>query len=84
MASLELAEAQAPVNLLMVEGTFEDQVYELAGYIEQLKNAEPGSLSTNVLQPLIEKEDKEGAIKELVHAAGSILMSAPEKGMDAT
>src|SRR5690606_7567835 len=69
----------APPNLLMVEGTFEDQIYELAAYIEGLKNVEPGSLA-NVLQPLVEKDDKEAVIKTLVDAA-SVLMKAPEKGL---
>jgi translation initiation factor 3 subunit M len=70
---------EAPPNLLMVEGTFEDQIYELAAYIEGLKNVEPGSLA-NVLQPLVEKDDKEAVIKTLVDAA-SVLMKAPEKGL---
>jgi len=61
----------------MVEGTFEDQIYELAAYIEGLKNVEPGTLA-NVLQPLVEKDDKEAVIKTLVDAA-SVLMKAPEK-----
>lgn len=60
---------------MIVEDSFDDQVYELATYVETIKKEAPGTLSSE-LQAL---EDREEAIKKLVGAAG-ILMSAPEKG----
>lgn len=65
-------------NLLMVEGTFFDQVDELANYIDNLKQSE-GALVAE-LAPLVESEDKEPIVSKLVEAS-SVLSSAPEKGM---
>ncbi|KAF8477258.1 hypothetical protein BDZ91DRAFT_708933 [Kalaharituber pfeilii] len=63
-------------NLLMVEGSFYDQVDELAQYIDNLKQA-PGAL-VGQLASLVEKEDKDEIVRKLVDAS-SALSSAPEK-----
>lgn len=70
-------ESSAP-NLLMVEGSFYDQVDELAQYIDTLKHT-PDALSGE-LASLLEKEDKDEVVRKLV-GASSALSQAPEKGM---
>ncbi|KAF3916551.1 hypothetical protein ABW20_dc0102371 [Dactylellina cionopaga] len=64
------------VNTLLVEGSFDDQVIELAEYIDTLKGGDP-TLALE-LQPMLEKGDKEDVMEKLVEAS-SVLSQAPEK-----
>ena len=61
----------------MVEGSFYDQVDELAQYLDSIKHP-PGALAGQ-LAPLIENEEKDEIIRKLVEAS-SALSGAPEKG----
>jgi len=69
-------ESSAP-SLLMVEGSFYDQVDELAQYLDTVKQT-PGALSGE-LAPLAEAEEKDAIVRRLVDAS-SALSQAPEKG----
>jgi len=67
-----------PTNTLIVEGTFEELVDELATYIDNLrKDGEP-------IQPevskLLQNGNQEDALKKLV-GNSSVLNTAPEKGI---
>ncbi|KAK6344000.1 hypothetical protein TWF696_007650 [Orbilia brochopaga] len=64
------------VNTLLVEGSFDDQVIELAEYFDTLKGGEP--TLAQELQPLLEKGEKEDVMEKLVEAS-SVLSQAPEK-----
>ncbi|KAF3912042.1 hypothetical protein ABW21_db0200948 [Orbilia brochopaga] len=64
------------VNTLLVEGSFDDQVIELAEYFDSLKGGEP--TLAQELQPLLEKGEKEDVMEKLVEAS-SVLSQAPEK-----
>ncbi|EPS39377.1 hypothetical protein H072_6866 [Dactylellina haptotyla CBS 200.50] len=64
------------VNTLLVEGSFDDQVAELAEYIDSLKGGEPTLVPE--LQPMLEKGEKEDVMEKLVEAS-SALSQAPEK-----
>ena len=61
----------------MVEGSFYDQVDELAQYLDTV-NQTPGVLSGE-LAPLAEREEKDEIVRKLVNAS-SALSQAPEKG----
>jgi len=66
-----------PTNTLIVEGTFEELVDELATYIDNLrKDVEP-------IQPevskLLQDGNQEDALKKLV-GNSAVLNTAPEKG----
>ena len=61
----------------MVEGSFYDQVDELAQYLDTVKQT-PGVLSGE-LAPLVERDEKDEIVKRLVDAS-SVLSQAPEKG----
>jgi len=69
-------ESSAP-SLLMVEGSFYDQMDELAQYLDTV-NQTPGVLSGE-LAPLAEREEKDEIVRKLV-GASSALSQAPEKG----
>ncbi|RPB26128.1 PCI-domain-containing protein [Terfezia boudieri ATCC MYA-4762] len=60
----------------MVEGSFYDQVDELAQYLDTV-NQTPGVLSGE-LAPLAEREEKDEMVRKLVNAS-SALSQAPEK-----
>ncbi|KAF3940145.1 hypothetical protein ABW19_dt0200922 [Dactylella cylindrospora] len=64
------------VNTLLVEGSFDDQVVELAEYFDTLKGGEP--TLAQELAPMLEKGDKEDVMEKLVEAS-SVLSQAPEK-----
>ncbi|KAJ6259908.1 Eukaryotic translation initiation factor [Drechslerella dactyloides] len=64
------------VNTLLVEGSFDDQVLELAEYFDTLKGGDPTLLPE--LTPLLEKGEKEDVMEKLVEAS-SVLSQAPEK-----
>ncbi|KAH8148654.1 uncharacterized protein LAJ45_07365 [Morchella importuna] len=63
------------INTLMVEGSFDDQILEMAQYIDTRKGSQ--ALAPE-LEALIEAGDKETALKKIVDAS-SVLSSAPEK-----
>jgi len=67
-------------NTLIVEGTFEELVEELATYLDTTGTAH--GKQTNIhgeVQPLLQEGKKEDALKKLV-GASSILSTAPERG----
>lgn len=70
-----------PTNTLLIEGTFEELVDELAQYIDDLrkKQSEDSPLLRSEITPLLEQGSKDDALKRLV-SGSSILNSAPEKG----
>lgn len=65
------------VNTLLVDGTFDDQVAELAEYIDNLRPNE-SPLSAEIA-PMLEKGEKEDVMEKIVEAS-SVLSLAPEKG----
>ncbi|CAF9924664.1 MAG: hypothetical protein HETSPECPRED_005647 [Heterodermia speciosa] len=69
-----------PTNTLLIEGTFEELVDELAQYIDDLrkKQSEDSPLLRSEITPLLEQGSKDDALKRLV-SGSSILNSAPEK-----
>ncbi|KAI5804189.1 hypothetical protein DFH27DRAFT_513030 [Peziza echinospora] len=73
--SLTITDSSSP-SLLLVEGSFYDQVEELAQYIDTIKQT-PGVLAAQIT-PLAEKDQKDEIVKQLVHAS-SALSTAPEK-----
>ena len=70
-----------PTNTLLIEGTFEELVDELAQYIDDVrkKQSEDSPLLRSEITPLLEQGSKDDALKRLV-SGSSILNSAPEKG----
>ncbi|KAF3315550.1 hypothetical protein TWF173_003464 [Orbilia oligospora] len=69
----------ATVNTLLVEGSFDDQVIELADYFDTLKGVKEGEATlSQELQPMLEKGEKEDVMEKLVEAS-SVLSQAPEK-----
>ncbi|KAK4996279.1 hypothetical protein LTR66_004077 [Elasticomyces elasticus] len=72
----------APVNTLLIEGSFEELTEELATYLDSINNAQ-GHQETTVhddVSTLLQKEgdQKDEVLKKLV-TASSILNSAPER-----
>lgn len=70
-----------PTNTLLIEGTFEELVDEIAVYIDNLKKAQGDENSSiqSECGPLLQEGKKEDVLKKIV--TGSIaLNSAPEKG----
>ncbi|KAI9674489.1 MAG: hypothetical protein M1817_001827 [Caeruleum heppii] len=69
-----------PANTLVIEGPFEELAEELAQYIDKVKtpNAEDGQGVHAVVMPLLERNQKDEALKRLV-TASAVLNSAPEK-----
>ena len=70
-----------PTNTLLIEGTFEELVDELAQYIDDVrkKQSEDSALLRSEITPLLEQGSKDEALRRLV-TSSSILNSAPEKG----
>ncbi|KAK4957760.1 hypothetical protein LTR28_005666, partial [Elasticomyces elasticus] len=73
----------APINTLLIEGSFEELAEELATYLDSVNNAQ-GHQETTVhddVSTLLQKEgdQKDEVLKKLV-TASSILNSAPERG----
>ena len=71
----------APSNTLLIEGTFEELTEELAGYLDEIhKKQNPDATSIRAdITPLLEKGQKDDALKKLV-TGSSVLNTAPEKG----
>ena len=71
-------------NTLLIEGTFEELVDELAHYIDDVrkKQSEDSASLRSEITPLLEQGQKDEALKKLV-TSSSILNSAPEKGTQA-
>ena len=70
-----------PSNTLLIEGTFEELVEELAHYLGELQkkqNPDAPNLQAEVA-PLLEQGQKDEVLKKLV-TASSVLSIAPEKG----
>ncbi|KAL2058858.1 hypothetical protein ABVK25_000150 [Lepraria finkii] len=69
-----------PTNTLLIEGSFEELADELAHYIDDVqKKQNPESANTQAeIAPLLEKEQKDEALKKLV-TASDVLNTAPEK-----
>jgi translation initiation factor 3 subunit M len=70
-----------PTNTLLIEGSFEELADELAHYIDEIqKKQNPDSANTQAeIAPLLEKEQRDEALKKLV-TASEVLNTAPEKG----
>lgn len=71
----------APINTLLIDGSFEELSDELAHYIDEIKKRqgeENSSLHTEIAQ-LLEQSQKDDALKKLVTGSAA-LNSAPEKG----
>ena len=69
-------------NTLLIEGTFDELIDELSQYIDDVKKkqSDDGTSLKADISPLLEKGQKDEALKKLV-TASSILNSAPEKGI---
>ncbi|KAL2046104.1 hypothetical protein N7G274_001551 [Stereocaulon virgatum] len=69
-----------PTNTLLIEGSFEELADELAHYIDEIqKKQNPDSANTQAeIAPLLEKEQRDEALKKLV-TTSEVLNTAPEK-----
>ena len=70
-----------PANTLLIEGSFEELADELAHYIDEVQkkqNPDNANVQTEIA-PLLEKGQKDEALKKLV-TASDVLNTAPEKG----
>jgi len=70
----------APLNTLLIEGSFEELCDELAAYIDTLNKAQgqQTSIQSDIADSLQEGK-KDDALKKVV-TASSVLNSAPERG----
>lgn len=70
-----------PTNTLLIEGSFEELADELAHYLDDVqKKQTPDNANTQAeITPLLEKGQKDEALKKLV-TASDVLNTAPEKG----
>ena len=70
-----------PANTLLIEGSFEELADEFAHYIDEVqKKQTPDYANTQTeITPLLEKGQKDEALKKLV-TASDVLNTAPEKG----
>jgi translation initiation factor 3 subunit M len=71
----------APVNTLLIDGSFDELSEELAHYIDELKKKQ-GDEASNIqaeISPLLEQGQKNDVLKRLV-TGSAVLNSAPEKG----
>jgi translation initiation factor 3 subunit M len=71
----------APTTTLLIEGTFEELVDELAQYIDNLKKGQ-GDESSQVQEEctqLVQENKKDEVLKRLV-TGSAVLNQAPEKG----
>lgn len=66
------------INTLMVEGTFDDQIIELAQYIDTISKTNPSQGLSLDIENFVENDQKEEALKKTV-AASAALSSAPER-----
>ena len=72
----------APVNTLLIDGSFDELSDELAHYIDEIKRKQ-GDETTNIqaeITPLLTQRQQDDVLKKLV-AGSAALNSAPEKGM---
>lgn len=81
----------APINTLLIEGTFTELCEELAQYLDVLRKDEGSNLSADIaplLDPLRQREQngeepdlkqRDEVLKKIVTAA-AVLNAAPEKG----
>ena len=71
----------SPTNTLLIEGSFEELADELAHYVDEVQkkqNPDNANIQTEIT-PLLEKGQKDEALKKLVTASDA-LNTAPEKG----
>jgi hypothetical protein len=72
----------APVNTLLIDGSFEELSEELAQYFDDIKKKngdESANLKGDIL-PLLEQNQQDEVLKKLV-TGSNVLNAAPEKGM---
>lgn len=72
----------APINTLLIDGSFEELAEELATYIDDIKKKQ-GDEASNLhgdLGPILQAGKKDDALKKLVTASPTLNL-APEKGM---
>ena len=70
-----------PTNTLLIEGSFEELIDELAHYIDNVQKKQTpdnANLQTEIT-PLLEKGQKDEVLKKLV-TGSDVLNTAPEKG----
>ena len=74
----------APVNTLLIDGSFEELVEEFAQYIDDIskKQGDEASDIRGEVGALLEKEQQDEVLKRLV-TSSSVLNAAPEKGLSA-
>lgn len=70
-----------PTNTLLIEGSFEELIDELAHYIDEVqKKQTPDNANLQAeITPLLEKGQKDEVLKKLV-TGSDVLNIAPEKG----
>ena len=70
-----------PTNTLLIEGSFEELIDELAHYIDEVqKKQTPDNANLQAeITPLLEKGQKDEVLKKLV-TGSDVLNTAPEKG----
>lgn len=71
----------APVNTLLIEGSFEELSEELSTYIDNLRKTQGEEETVRAeVSKCLKDQKKDDALKALV-GASSILNSGPEKGL---
>ena len=70
-----------PTNTLLIEGSFEELIDELAHYIDEVHRKQPPDNATlqAEITPLLEKGQKDEVLKKIV-TGSDVLNIAPEKG----
>ena len=71
-----------PQNTLLIEGSFQELVEELAHYIDEIQRRQGDDSShtwTNIL-PLLESGSQDDVLKKIV-TASAVLNATPEKGL---
>ena len=76
-----IPEMPAPLNTLLIDGSFEELSEELAQYIDDIRKrqGEDNSNLRGEIAPLLEKEQQDDVLKKLVSSSAA-LNAAPEKG----
>ncbi|KAI5780521.1 hypothetical protein EDC01DRAFT_276897 [Geopyxis carbonaria] len=69
---------ESQINILMVEGSFEDQIIEMAQYIDTRKGTSPNEGLALEVEKLVEEEKREEALEKIVAVSG-VLSSSPER-----
>ena len=72
----------APINTLLIDGSFGELSDELAHYVDDIKKKQ-GDETSNLqaeIAPLLEQRQQDEVLKKLV-TGSTVLNSAPEKGI---